>query len=222
MSARTHMIWQLARYVAASRLPHPLRVAIDGRTGAGKTTIADELVAPLEQLRRIVIRVEIDDFHNPLSVRRGRQDASPWQQYYRDSYHLDAIRRELLLPLGPGGNCRYRRAIFDSLHDTVIDEPPLLAAPGAVVLVDGVFLFRPELDDGWDVRIFIDVDAQHSLQRGPQRDRARVGSAKEAEARYQTTYIPGEDHYLASVETRRRADVVVDNRDPANPSLHFR
>jgi len=109
--------------------PHPLWVAIDGRTAAGKTTLANELVAPFERLGRTVIRVEIDDFHHPLAVRRGQRDLPPWQQYYLDSYDVTAIRRDLLLPLGPGGNRRDRRAICDSLHDTPIDEPPRPARP---------------------------------------------------------------------------------------------
>lgn len=123
------------------------------------------------------------------------------------------------MPLGPDGNRRYRRAIFDSLHDTPIDEPFLLAPSNAVVLIDGVFLFRPELDDQWDMRIFIDVDAMDSLRRGPQRDVAWVSSFEAAEATYHSTYIPGEDHYDALVNPQLRAEVVVDNRDVANPRL---
>ncbi|MDQ3657216.1 MAG: uridine kinase [Chloroflexota bacterium] len=221
-STRTGVVERLARHIANRSLPHPFRVAIDGRTAAGKTTIADELVAPLQRLRRNVIRVEIDDFHQPLAVRRGRQDAPPWQQYYLDSYDFSAIRTELLLPLGPEGNRRYRRAIFDSLHDSVIDESTLLAPSDAVVLIDGVFLFRPELDDQWDMRIYIDVDAEDSLDRGPHRDVAWMDSVEAAEAKYHSTYIPGEDHYVASVEPWLRADVVVDNRDLTNPRLFVR
>jgi len=221
-STRTQVLDRLARYIANKSLTHPLRVAIEGRTAAGKPTIADELVAPLQRLGRHVIRVEIDDFHQPLAVRRGRQDAPPWQRYYLDSYDLSAIRTELLLPLGPDGNRRFRLAIFDSLRDTVIDEPHLMAPVNAVVLVDGVFLFRPELDDLWDLRIFIDVDAEDSLDRGPQRDVAWMGSVEAAEAKYHSTYIPGEDHYDALVNPQFRADVVVDNRDVANPRLSIR
>ncbi|MBA3378714.1 MAG: uridine kinase [Chloroflexia bacterium] len=221
-SHRTQVLDRLARYIAAAAPTHPLRVGIDGRTAAGKTSIANELVAPLEQLGRTVIRVEIDEFHRPLGVRRGRKELPPWQQYYLDSYDYASVRNDVLVPLGPGGNRRYRRAIFDSVHDTAIDDPPLLAQPDAVVLVDGVFLFRPELDDLWDLRIVIDVDAEDSLRRGPRRDLAWMDSIAAAEAKYHSTYIPGEDHYDALVKPNLRADVVVDNRNLMEPRLNFR
>lgn len=221
-STRTRILNRLARYIAGFSPPHPLRAGIDGRTAAGKTSIADELVAPLEKLGRTVIRVEIDEFHHPLAIRRGQHELPPWQQYYLDSYDHAAIRNELLLPLGPGGDRRYRRAILDSLHDTAVDAPSRLAPPDAVILIDGVFLFRPELDDLWDLRIHVDVDAGDSLRRGPDRDLAWMDSIEAAEAKYHSTYIPAEDHYDALVKPQHRADVVVDNRELANPRLRFR
>ncbi len=221
-SARERAILDLARFLVAVERPHPLRVAIDGRTAAGKTTLADALVAPIERLGRPAIRIEIDDFHRPRAERRGRRELPPWRRYYLDSYDHPAIRAALL-PLGPGGDRRYRSALFDSYHDVPFDEPLRLAPPGAVVLVDGVFLCRPELDDLWDIRIFVEIDVGDTLRRGPIRDLAwRGGTVEEAARSYHTTYIPGEDHYLAVVRPADRADVVVDNRDPAAPQLRFR
>ena len=48
---RAKIIAQLAGQIAAVRCDHPLRVAIDGVDAAGKTTLAEELVAPLESSR---------------------------------------------------------------------------------------------------------------------------------------------------------------------------
>ncbi len=220
-SARTRALDALARWIIAIDQPHPLRVAIDGRTAAGKTTLADELVAPLERHHRPVIRIQIDDFHHPAAVRHRRQELPPWQRYYRDSYNPPAIR-DTFLALGAGGGRCYCRALFDSYHDVPISEPERVASPDAIVLVDGVFLFRPELDDLWDVRLFVEIDADESLRRGPPRDQAWVGSVEAAAQRYRTTYIPAEDYYIETVRPCERADVVVDNRDPAVPALWFR
>lgn len=219
--ARARVLEELAWYLAAVERGHPVRVGIDGRTAAGKTTLADALVGPLERLGRPVVRIQVDDFHRPRAERHGRQSVPPWQRYYLDSFDHPAIRATFLA-LGPGGDRWYRPAVFDAYRDMPIAEPPLLAPPNAIVLADGVFLGRPELAALWDVRVFVAIDATESLRRGPPRDRAWVGSVEAAEQRYHTAYIPGEDHYLALVRPQERAEVVVENGDPANPRLHVR
>ena len=43
---RSDSILALANRIAAMRLGHPVRAAVDGVDAAGKTTLADELVEP--------------------------------------------------------------------------------------------------------------------------------------------------------------------------------
>ncbi len=52
---RRAAVERLADLVALVRRPHPVRVAIDGADAAGKTTLADELVKPLEARGRTAI-----------------------------------------------------------------------------------------------------------------------------------------------------------------------
>ena len=71
---RGTLIEELASRITSVEKPHPVRVAIDGVDGAGKTTLADELSEPIRRRGRPVIRASIDSFHNPqaVSYRRGR------------------------------------------------------------------------------------------------------------------------------------------------------
>jgi uridine kinase len=89
----------------------------------------------------------------------------------------------------------------------------------AILVFDGVFLLRPELDPGWDFRIFLDVPSSETLRRAVARDRELFGSADAVRERYRRRYLPGQRLYGAAVRPRERADVVVDNRDPAAPRL---
>jgi uridine kinase len=73
------------------------------------------------------------------------------------------------------------------------------APADAILLVDGVFLYRPELNDLWDFGIFVDIDFDLVLERGSQRDQAWMDSLAAAEDRYRNRYIPGEKLYLAAV-----------------------
>ena len=74
-----------------------------------------------------------------------------------------ALHASLLEPLGPGGSRRYRTATFDVRTEKPRAEPLLLAPPDAVPVLDGVFLLRPQLNDAWDLRIFLEVDFQETL-----------------------------------------------------------
>lgn len=220
-ATRARVLEQITERIVSVQRPHPVRVAIDGRTAAGKTTLANELVAPIERRGRPVIRVEIDDFHRPRAERRRRTELPSWERYYRDSFDHPAIRAAFLA-LGSGGSRHFRAKQFDSFHDRSFDEPEQAAPPDAIVLADGVFLFRPELDDLWDVRIFVEIDAAESLRRGPPRDRAWIGSIDVAAERYRATYLPGEQYYLDTIQPGERADAVLDNRNPAAPRLQLR
>lgn len=210
----------VAERILAVERPHPVRVAIDGRSAAGKTTFADRLASSLGLLSpRPVLRVGIDHFKRAVADRTAYPPDSP-ESYYLDSWDNAAIVRWLLAPLGPGGDRRYRSAVMDlpALHP--VDGPVLLAPDDAILLADGCFLQRPELDGSWDFRVWLDVDVDDVLRRGVERDKSWMGgSAEAARARYLSKYIPGEQRYVEEVDPKHKADLVVDNRDPANPRI---
>ena len=215
---RSALLDQLAERLLAHRPPHPLRVAIDGPDCAGKTTLADELALAVRAQGRPVIRASIDGFHRP-RAERYRQGADSPVGYYEDSFDLAALREVLLEPLGPGGSRRYHRALFDHRSDTPRTEPPLEAPDDAVLILDGVFLLRPELAASWDLRLFVSVASDECLRRALDRDAALFGGRPETERRYRTRYIPAQEHYLAVVRPATAADLVIHNDDPASPRL---
>lgn len=51
----------------------------------------------------------MDGFHHPREIRYRRGSLSP-EGYYRDAFDYDAVHAQLLEPLGPGGDRRYRTA----------------------------------------------------------------------------------------------------------------
>lgn len=94
-------------------------------------------------------------------VRRG---------YYRNAYDYGAVAELLLEPAGADGSGWCSLCSIDPL--TQIDHSGTVtpAAPAAVLIVDGVFAFRPEIDHYWDYRIRLEVDAELSVRRGTDRD----------------------------------------------------
>ena len=202
---RAAVLGQLADLIVSLEKSHPVRLAIDGVDAAGKTTLADELAS-------------IDGFHHPRAERYRRGQDSP-EGYYHDSFDYDCIKDELLEQLGPGGSMRYRRAVFDVWSDEFLYESFQIAPTNAVLLFDGIFLMRPELNEYWDLRIFVQSEFGVTIERAIHRALERDGTIQGVRASYLKRYVPGQRIYLETIRPQERADIVVDNNDLSNPSL---
>jgi uridine kinase len=191
-----------------------VRVGIDGVDGAGKSRFGDELAQVLSAAGRRVIRASVDGFHNPraLRYRLGRQ--SP-EGYFRDSYDDAQLKAVLLDPLSPGGSGRYRTAAFDHRTDQLVSVPEAQAAPGDILMFDGIFLHRPELRGYWDYSVFLEVDFHVSIARCAQRD----GSSPDPQAPDNRRYVEGQQLYLQTCEPWQYATVVINNEALESPVL---
>ena len=218
---REHLVSELAAAIDAAERDHPVRVAIDGVGASGKTFLADELAGALRRLGRDVVRASIDGFHRPREERYERGSDSP-EGYLDDSFDHAAVARCVLEPLGPGGDRRYRTAVFDFRTDSAVNAPEQTAGSGAILLFDGVFLLRDELRGFWDFAVFVDTGFDVTLARAMTRDIPLFGTAEATRERYEKRYIPGERLYLERCRPRERADVVVGNDEPADATLTWR
>jgi uridine kinase len=221
LSHRTMVLNNLAIRIARLQSARPIRVAIDGRTASGKTTLADELAELIEQNGREVIRTSIDGFHRPRAERYARGRYSP-EGYYYDARDHAAIHALLLAPLGPGGDCHYRTASFDLTNDRPIQQGPRRASMSAILVVDGTFLQRPELRSGWDLAIFVEASERVAAQRGVRRDAALLGGAESARQLYAARYQPAFDLYERLCSPAAIADVILNNDDVDRPHLYVR
>jgi len=196
-------------------------VAVDGPPAAGQTTLADELALLLRARGREVIRASTESFHLPREQRYRRGEFSP-EANYHDSFDYDTLRRVLLDPLGPDGDRRYQHAVYDLDTDTAVSAPTTTGPASAVLLLDGVFLLRPELIDRWDLSIFVSVSFERTLDRVRIRDLALLGSTAEVERRFRTRYIPAQKLYFATARPADHADIIVHNDEPRRPAWQVR
>ncbi|WP_030579403.1 hypothetical protein [Streptomyces anulatus] len=196
--------------------PGRLLVGIDGFTAAGKTSFGHELAERIAASGRPVLRATLDDFKNPWKDRH-LYDRESGEGYYRNAYDYDAAKRLLLDPARSPEAASCALCSIDPLtqENHAADTAPL--APDSVLIVDGVFAFRPEIDAYWDFRVWMDVDAELSVSRGAERDRNWAGS--DAEAIHRDRYLVAERLYLDEVDPLPRMDAVVDNTDFARPRL---
>ena len=210
----------LAGEIARRRIQHrPLKVAIDGRCAAGKTALADALAASMGASGLQILRPSLDGFHH-LQERRYEKGEYSALGYYEDSYDYQAIVDNLLQPLsGDVYPVLCREIAHDVRTNMAASAPPVSVCADAVLLFDGVFLFRRELNVFWDFRILVDIDADASLARALARDTGVIGTNDVVRRKYQLRYEPAWQIYLKREHPESKADVIVDNRDFLHPRI---
>jgi uridine kinase len=102
-------------------------------------------------------------------------------------------------------------------HREVTVESPT----DAVLIVEGIFAFRPEYNDLWDYRIWLEIAPEPSLKRGINRD-VRLEGRAEAERLHRDRYHAAGMLYLSEVNPISIADLVIDNADFANQIVQRR
>lgn len=214
MAAREAVLEAVAARVPTVDGDDCVRVAVDGPDGAGKTRFADDLAATMRSAGRPVVRVSVDGFHHPRTTRYRRGRESP-EGFWLDSYDYDRFRSEVLNNFGPNGSRRYRPAIHDVATDTSLAMAAQVAEPGAVLVVDGIFLQREELADAWDLVVFLDAPFTETTQRMAARD----GTDPDPNHPVTRRYVQGQRLYFAACDPQRRADLLVDNTDFDAPRL---
>jgi uridine kinase len=217
--ARTAVVTEVAERIhriGAGRL----RVAVDGFTASGKTSFGHELAAALRGLGRSTLRASFDDFKN--TWREARElgyDRVSGNGYYRNAYDFESARTLLLAPAAADGSGTVVLCARDPLTGADQRSVTVQAPTDAVLVVDSVFAFRPEYNDCWDFRIWLDVDPEVSLARGIERDTDSEGGVDAATALHRDRYHAAMAIYLAEVDPQSLADVVIDNRDFPHPRI---
>ena len=217
-ASRTKIIGRIADHLAARDPGHPLRVAVDGITAAGKTTLADEVAEAVRARGRPVVRLSMDDFHHP-RARRHRQGRNSARGYYQDAFDFDAFRQSVLTPLGPGGSRQYLPRVHDLATDQPTHEQPGSAAGDAVVIVDGSFLQNEQLDSLWDEVVYVDTSFAVARDRGIQRDATLFGGVEQAGELYATRYHAAARLYLDEVHPAEQASICLNNDTVSAPGL---
>jgi uridine kinase len=212
------LIKYMADVVLNTKRHHPVRIGIDGVDASGKTTLANSLADYLKSQKIDVIRASIDGFHNPKSIRYKKGRNSP-EGYYKDSFNNQAIIDNLLAPLGENGNLQYKKAIFDFKTDSEVVLPVEAAKKDSILIMDGVFLFRPEIVNYWDLKIFVEADFKITVSRATKRDGYYLGSEQEILAKYNQRYVPGQQLYFQEAQPQEKADIIIENSDFENPVI---
>ncbi|VXC81789.1 Uridine kinase [Bacillus mycoides] len=218
---RKQYMKEIADHILTLKLTHPIRVGVNGITASGKTTFANELAEEMKNRGVQVIRTSIDDFHNPRVIRyaQGKESA---RGYYEDAHDYTAFKERLLKPLGPNGNLQYETISHNLITDMPVHNTPLVASPTMVLIVDGTFLLKKEIEYLFDYKIFVDTDFESARNRGAERETEAFGSYEEAEKMFINRYHAACKMYIDEHNPKECANVIFQNSNFDDPVVVFK
>lgn len=176
---------------------YPLLIALDGRSGAGKSTIARELAAELG-----ATVVEGDDFYAGGSeaewdTRSAAEKAALCIDWHR-------LRSEALEPLLAGRPATWHPYDFET---GAIQAPHTRSVqPAGVIILDGVYSGRPELADLVDLAVLVELEDSERRARLAKRESEYF--LREWFARWDEA----EQYYFEKICPRARFDIVVNGK----------
>ena len=179
-------------------------VGIDGLGGAGKSTISEAVCKALEKQGIPVMLIHIDDLIHRREIRYN--DSLPeWQCYYELQWRYDYFRSIIEKVRNTDGNAQIE--LYDKENDTYyVQSYPV--SKDTVVIVEGIFLQRKELEGIFDYMVYIDIPEKVRLERVLERD-IYIGDRESIKEKYERRYFPAERRYCGEYQPCKAADLVL-------------
>ena len=179
-----------------------LVIGIAGGSGSGKTTVAQQILQRVGPER--IAFLQHDSYYKDLS------GLPPLQRAEINFDHPNSLETELLIQ--HIASLRDGRPVQVPIYDFSADRRTantFTVHPRKVILVEGILIFtEPSLRKMFDVKIYVDTDADLRFIRRLERDLSERGRTTESVIRqYQSTVRP---MHLEFVEpSKRYADVII-------------
>ena len=180
----------------------PLVIGIAGGSGSGKTTVAQEILTRVVTDR--IAYLQHDSYYKDLT------GLPPTQRAEVNFDHPHSLETELLIKHVVA--LRDLQPVEVPIYDFSTDSrtaKTFTVTPRGVILVEGILIFvEPELRKLFDIKLFVDTDADVRFIRRLHRDITERGRTTESViTQYMSTVRP---MHLEFVEpSKRYADVII-------------
>lgn len=195
----------------------PIRVAINGVEGTGKTTFANGLGRFLSLKGENVLNVSIDGFHFNKEY-RYKQGVDSALGYYQDSYDEKSFVEKVLLS-SQEEIPKITIATHSLVSDEYLDLEPIEIMSNSILITDGAYLFKSAYRSYWDLKIYLSTDFETALLRGTQRDAEMLGGLDKAKDKFRRRYHEASRIYIAENKPKLIADIIINNSDFDNLTI---
>ena len=175
-------------------------IGIDGLSRSGKTTFAAKLVEHYNKNEKPAICFHLDDFIVERSRRYGTGQAE-WLEYYSLQWEADWLKEHFFRQLKHAAELEL--PFYDAEQD--VQRMKKIALPSScVIVVEGVFLQRPEWRGCCDWVIYVDSPRQSRMER-------EAETVQRNRKKFESRYWPAEEYYISTEEPQKKADFIVQN-----------
>ena len=194
---------------AGSRVPatRALLVGISGIDGSGKGFVSAKLAEALRARSLNVALISADDWLNLPHVSINRDNYA--EHFYEHAIRFDEMFERLIVPLRQNREINITADCADAKARTYREQCYDFRNI-EIILLEGIFLFKPAYRRQFDLGVWIDCSFKCALERAIERGQEGLPPAETIKA-FQTIYFPAQRIHLARDNPREAADIVFMN-----------
>lgn len=184
-----------------------LIVGISGIDGSGKSTVSNELESALSGRGITSAQINLDDFLNPKEIRH--KNPNQIDGYFGDNFDFESLVTKVLEPARQSLSINCKIPVLELETDQISEREFDFPGPG-VLIVEGVFLFKKELRDLFDLKIWLQIDFEDAMERVLKRSRdKRYGNTGAIRSRYEERFYPTQRFHLERDKPAEAADIII-------------
>ena len=186
-----------------SRLERPVVIGITGGSGSGKTTIAQKIVAQMQENEHVLIMTQDSYYKDNTGIPMAKRMKINYD--HPDAFDVPLLEKQLLdlLAYKP-----IEMPVYDFKEHTR-SQKTIHKEPADIIILEGILvLANKEIRDLMDIKVYVDTDDDIRFIRRLERDLNERGRSIESVIdQYLSTVKPMYHQFIEP--TKRYADIIV-------------
>lgn len=182
-------------------------VGISGIDASGKGYITGFLQKELEKRNYKVANINVDPWQNPIPIRLQKDD--PAENFYQNVFRWDNFFTQLIVPLRTNRHIYLQTSLIrtdgDFYYSFIYDFNDI-----DILLIEGIFLFKQELLNYYDWKIWIDCSFETGIYRAIERNSEKL-SREQLIHDYNTYYYPAQIYHFQRDDPKVVSNIIYCN-----------
>lgn len=182
-------------------------VGISGIDASGKGFITRKIEEELVRRGHNATNINVDGWLNLPHARFNEEN--PGEHFYNHAIRFEEMFEKLILPLK---NTRSIKLTADLAEETANEfhRHEYLFKDTDIILLEGIFLFKREFRDHFDLKIWVECSFEKALERAISRSQENLPPEETVKA-YKTIFFPAQKVHFIRDSPQNSADLIFQN-----------